>query len=91
MVILSIFLTNGIFYGHLIHFVAIWYSIPRFGMLYQEKSGNPAFSNNSGDMSDILIRKEMSLLTFSRGQYFATLVGPRGLKFSPRGELGPQG
>jgi hypothetical protein len=44
----------GIFYGHfenypaiwyfcvhLVHFVAIWYIFPRFGILYQEKSGNP--------------------------------------------------
>jgi hypothetical protein len=25
--------TNGIFYGHLVHFVVIWYIFPRFGML----------------------------------------------------------
>jgi hypothetical protein len=31
-----------IFYGHLVHFAVIWYIFPRFGMLYQEKSGNPA-------------------------------------------------
>jgi hypothetical protein len=30
-----------IFCGHLLYFVAIWYIFPRFGMLYQEKSGNP--------------------------------------------------
>jgi hypothetical protein len=42
-------------YGHLVYFTAIWYSMwpfdifyeylvhfPRFGMLYQEKSGNLA-------------------------------------------------
>jgi hypothetical protein len=39
----------GIFYGNLVHFTTIWYSLwPsgiffRFGMLYQEKSGNPVF------------------------------------------------
>jgi hypothetical protein len=32
-----------IFYGHLVHFVVIWYNFPRFGILDQEKSGNPAF------------------------------------------------
>jgi hypothetical protein len=40
----------GIFYDHFVYFVAIWYIIwlfgtyifPRSGMLYQEKSGNPA-------------------------------------------------
>jgi hypothetical protein len=48
----------GIFYDHLVHCTAIgnilwpfgicmyleviWYIFPRFGILYQEKSGNPA-------------------------------------------------
>jgi hypothetical protein len=27
--------------GHLVYFVVIWYIFTRFGMLYQEKSGNP--------------------------------------------------
>jgi hypothetical protein len=31
---------NGIFYGHLVHFVVIWYIIFSCGMLYREKSGN---------------------------------------------------
>jgi hypothetical protein len=44
----------GIFYGHLVYFSAIWHILwpfgtcslvlvhfTRFGMLYQEKSGNP--------------------------------------------------
>jgi Na+/glutamate symporter len=31
-----------ILYGHLVQFVVIWYIFPRFGSLYQEKSGNPA-------------------------------------------------
>jgi hypothetical protein len=44
----------GIFYGHLEYFpviwyilrpfgnvVVIWYIFPRFGVLFQEKSGNP--------------------------------------------------
>jgi hypothetical protein len=30
-----------IFDGHLIFFVVIWYIFPRFGILDQEKSGNP--------------------------------------------------
>jgi hypothetical protein len=28
-------------YGRLVYFVVIWYIFPRFGRLYQEKSGNP--------------------------------------------------
>jgi hypothetical protein len=39
----------GVFYGHFVYFTAIVYIFrrlvlvyfPRFGMLYQEKSGNP--------------------------------------------------
>jgi hypothetical protein len=31
----------GIFYGHLLYFVVIWYIYPGFGMLYQQKSGSP--------------------------------------------------
>jgi hypothetical protein len=30
-----------IFCSHLLYFVNIWYNVSRFGMLYQEKSGNP--------------------------------------------------
>jgi hypothetical protein len=30
----------GIFYGHLVHFVFIWYIFSGFGIMYQEKSGN---------------------------------------------------
>jgi hypothetical protein len=31
----------GIIYVHLVYFVVIWYIFPRFGKLYQEKSGKP--------------------------------------------------
>jgi hypothetical protein len=31
-----------IFYVNMVYFVVIWYISPRFGILYQEKSGNPA-------------------------------------------------
>jgi hypothetical protein len=48
MVNLGIFMTTWailrpleIFYVHLVHLVVIWYIFLRFGMLYQEKSGNP--------------------------------------------------
>jgi hypothetical protein len=30
----------GLFYGHLIYFMDIWYILPRFGIIYREKSGN---------------------------------------------------
>jgi hypothetical protein len=41
MTIWSILRTLEIFYGHLVHFVVIWYISPRFGILYQEISDNP--------------------------------------------------
>jgi hypothetical protein len=30
----------GVFSGHLVNFLAIWYIFHPFGILYQEKSGN---------------------------------------------------
>jgi hypothetical protein len=54
--ILSNLRPSGIFYGHLVHFVAIWYIQSRFGMLYREKSGNPA-------------QTRASRLTFSGGRF----------------------
>jgi hypothetical protein len=41
MTIWSILRPLEIFYGHLEYFVVIWYIYPRFGILDQEKSGNP--------------------------------------------------
>jgi hypothetical protein len=38
----SILLPCGIFCGHLVYFTVIWYIFPRFGILYQERSGSPA-------------------------------------------------
>jgi hypothetical protein len=32
----------GTFCGHCVYFMVVWYVFPRFGMLSQEKSGNPA-------------------------------------------------
>jgi hypothetical protein len=42
MAIWNILQTFGIFYDHLVHFVFIWYIFSGFGIMYQEKSGNPA-------------------------------------------------
>jgi hypothetical protein len=39
--VLSILWPNGIFYGHLVHFVVIWYSFPPFWYVVPKKSGNP--------------------------------------------------
>jgi hypothetical protein len=40
--ILFILRSFCIFCGHTEYFMVIWYIFPRFGMLHQEKSGNPA-------------------------------------------------
>jgi hypothetical protein len=42
MTIWSILLQLEIFYSHLVYFMVIWYNFPRFDILDQEKSGNPA-------------------------------------------------
>jgi hypothetical protein len=36
--------TFEIFYDHMVHFVFIWYIFSGFGIMYQEKSGNPGQS-----------------------------------------------
>jgi hypothetical protein len=41
---LNLFYDPMVFYGHLVHFVAIWYIFPSFGTSYREKSGNPGKS-----------------------------------------------
>jgi hypothetical protein len=42
MALWSILRPFGIFCGHSVYLMVIWYSFSRFVMLYQEKSGNPA-------------------------------------------------
>jgi hypothetical protein len=55
MDIWSILLLFDIFNVHLVYFVLIWYIFPWFGILYQEKSGNPDQRNVKKDGD---IRKE---------------------------------
>jgi hypothetical protein len=40
----SISWSFAIFYGHLVQFLVVWYILPHFGILYQEKSGNPGLA-----------------------------------------------
>jgi hypothetical protein len=42
MAIWNILCPIGIFCIHMVHFVFIWYIFSGFGIMYQEKSGNPA-------------------------------------------------
>jgi hypothetical protein len=37
----------GIFYRHLGYFIIIWYIFSGFGIMYVEKSGNPAHEVNA--------------------------------------------
>jgi hypothetical protein len=39
MALWSVLRPFGIFYGHLVNVVSVWYIFSRFGMLYKEKSG----------------------------------------------------
>jgi hypothetical protein len=41
MAIWNILRTLWIFYDHLVHWVFIWCTFSGFGIMYQEKSGNP--------------------------------------------------
>jgi hypothetical protein len=50
---LYILLPYGIFYGLLVHFGVIWYIFPRFGLLYQENSGNPSLNMQIGCCGEI--------------------------------------
>jgi hypothetical protein len=51
MTIWSILRALEIFSSHLVYFVVIWYISPRFGILYQEKSGNPARDHHQGEIA----------------------------------------
>jgi hypothetical protein len=44
MAICNILRTLVLFYDHLVHFVFIWYIFSGFGIMYQEKYGNPGQS-----------------------------------------------
>jgi hypothetical protein len=44
LAIWNILRTFDTFYGHLGHLVFIWYIFPAFGIVYQEKSGNPVLT-----------------------------------------------
>jgi hypothetical protein len=49
----NILLRYAKFYGQLLIFVFIWYIFPVFGIVYQEKSGNPVTGNHFEKTIDI--------------------------------------
>jgi hypothetical protein len=74
MAIWNILWILGIFYDYLAHFVFIWYIFSGFGIMYQEKSGNPALAawsdgivSSSGVMSrEIESRQGVGLKNLDR-------------------------
>jgi hypothetical protein len=51
----------GLFYGHLVYCIGIWYSFSNVGMLYQDKSGNPApLSMGRGQIIWIIVSSPQS-------------------------------
>jgi hypothetical protein len=73
-----------IFYCHLVYFVVIWYIFLHFGILHQEKSGNP------GRGTHFFRRKLILALIFNQGflpdvanKFRVTRLG----QFSPNGRL----
>jgi hypothetical protein len=66
MSISNILHTFGIFHGNLVHFVFIWYILSGFGIMYQEKSGNPATYRYAEPRSDFFspeMQKQVFLLS----------------------------
>jgi hypothetical protein len=57
MAVWNILWIFGIFNDHLVNFVFIWYIFSGFGIMYQEKSGNPGwdkiFDVSLHDFSDL--------------------------------------
>jgi hypothetical protein len=45
MAIWNILRPFGTFCDHLVHFVLLWYIFSGFGILYQQKSGNPVMNH----------------------------------------------
>jgi hypothetical protein len=61
MAIWNILWRFGIFYDLLLHLVFIWYIFSGFGIMYQEKSGNPADNQSIKPMYSATSFGEMSL------------------------------
>jgi hypothetical protein len=47
MAIWNVLWPFGMVYGHLGYFMTVWYIFSGFGIMHQEKSGNPAIKRNS--------------------------------------------
>jgi hypothetical protein len=75
---LSILRPFDTFYGHLVYFVVIWYIFPRFGILYQEKSGNTVF-----DFARALAKEKNGRAQFFFVRWVAAAASRRRQKIIP--------
>jgi hypothetical protein len=66
-------------YGHLVHFVVIWYIFPHFGMLCQHKSGNPDLRDTAKLLTRFLLINCTALKSF--GEFGAFDAEKNGIKF----------
>jgi hypothetical protein len=65
MAVWTVLRTLGIFCCHLVCLKVIWYIFSRFGMLYQEKSGNPEWTPPAPAFDECKIQMECNyFLTF---------------------------
>jgi hypothetical protein len=77
MAIWAILLSFGIFCGHLVYLMVTWYSFSCFGILYQEKSGNPA-----RDSTSTLVTRDSGTYTTRELKTAVDTVAPRAYIFS---------
>jgi hypothetical protein len=72
-----ILLLLEIFNCRLVYIVVIWYIFPSFGILCQEKSGNPSMGDNSPNLVTLIVREGCSYLnahrTASQRHFFAEI------------------
>jgi hypothetical protein len=68
-------------YRHLVYFVAIWYFFSRFGMLLQEKSGNPDLGEWPDSIFGHDFGREQSLVARTRMTFHnVTGINPTSVK-----------
>jgi hypothetical protein len=96
MTICNILQTFGIFYDHLVHFVFIWYIFPGFGIMSQEKSGNPALNKLfprfviCARATSLLLKTESKPLK-EMWRFFSATDGLRGCPFARSNHLSASG
>jgi hypothetical protein len=61
MAIWNILRSFGIFNDHLVHYVFFWCIFSGFGIMYQEKSGNPGFGRLLASLGFQANQNEMDL------------------------------